>query len=66
MRQMKKWLTSLLLVVMMIIGTYFLLQTREYTSVNMAASYKKDISDTNHYAAFSDGIVRYSRDGVVY
>lgn len=51
---------------MVVSGTYLLLTNHVYSTVYKAASYKKTTSDSNQYAAFGNGIVRYSRDGVAY
>jgi len=41
-------------------------KNHSYTSVNKAAAYTNETEDNNKYAQFADGIVRYSRDGVVF
>ena len=63
---MKKWGIITVLAVMIIGGTYLLIKNQSYTAVREAASYADETSDTNRYAQFAEGIVRYSRDGVVY
>ncbi|MBU3877918.1 hypothetical protein HGO97_019120 [Faecalicatena sp. AGMB00832] len=63
---MKKWGIIAVLAVMIIGGTYLLIKNQSYTTVREAATYADETSDTNRYAQFADGIVRYSRDGVVY
>ena len=62
----KRWSIAALLIIMIVSGSYLLVKNRSYTSVRTAASYEEETSDTNRYAQFGDGIVRYSRDGIVY
>lgn len=54
------------LAVMIVGGTFLLVKNHSYTSVNKAAAYTNETEDNNKYAQFADGIVRYSRDGVVF
>ncbi len=61
-----KWLTVIILAAMALGGTYLLVLNKGYTKVELAGSYEKNTSDTNNYAAFAGGIVRYSRDGIVF
>lgn len=63
---LKRWTVTGILAIMIIGGTWLLVKNRSYTSVHEAASYEDETSDTNRYAQFADGIVRYSRDGVVF
>lgn len=61
----RKWaLAGIFLVFLVLTSSYLILSSQSYTSVYRAASYKKETSDSNRYAAFDKGIVRYSRDGV--
>lgn len=62
----KRWSIAALLIIMIVSGSYLLVKNQSYTSVHKAASYEDETSDTNRYAQFADGIVRYSRDGIVY
>lgn len=62
----RRWGMTIIIVFMIISGSYLLIKNRSYTSVKEAASYEEETSDTNRYAQFADGIVRYSRDGVVF
>ena len=62
----KKWGITIILAIMIIGGTYLLVKNQSYTKVREAANYEDETSDTNRYAQFADGIVRYSRDGVVF
>ncbi len=61
-----RWFTVIVLAAMIIGGTYLLIKNQSYTDVNIAASYERSTSDSNSYAVFANGIVRYSRDGVVF
>lgn len=62
----KRWSITVVLAVMIIGGTYLLVKNQAYTKVREAAKYEDETSDTNRYAQFADGIIRYSRDGVVF
>ncbi len=62
----KELLTYIILIAMAICGTYLLLDSKTYGTVRKADSYAKDLSDTNNYVQFADGIVRYNHDGVVF
>ena len=65
-RRRKELLTYIILIAMAICGTYLLLDSKTYGTVRKADSYAKDLSDTNNYVQFADGIVRYNHDGVVF
>ena len=65
-RRIKELLTYIILIAMAICGTYLLLDSKTYGTVRKADSYAKDLSDTNNYVQFADGIVRYNHDGVVF
>lgn len=60
----KRNMPLLVLVLMVLLGTYLLLINKSYTSVRSASVYPKSTSDTNQYEPFAGGIVRYSRDGI--
>ena len=62
----KKWLTGIVLGSMMIFGTGMLIVNHPYDTVYSTSSYKRETADSNQYAAFGKGIVRYSRDGITY
>lgn len=51
---------------MIVGGTFLLVKNHSYTSVNKAAAYTNETEDNNKYTQFADGIVRYSRDGIVF
>lgn len=61
-----KWGTAAFLTAMVIIGIYLLMRNQSYTGVNVAASYGDGTLDSNQYVQFADGLVRYSRDGIVF
>lgn len=54
------------LVILAVVGTYLLLKNKTYEKARTAIEYTRETSDNNQYAEFSNGIVRYSRDGVVF
>lgn len=62
----KRWFIGILLVIMVVGGTILLIKNQSYTKIRTAESYEKETSDTNRYVQFADGIVRYSRDGIVF
>ncbi len=64
--KIKRVATFTMLAAMTLYGTYLLVASRPYTSVQKARSYKKVTSDSNHFRAYGSGIVRYSRDGVAF
>lgn len=51
---------------MIVGGTFLLVKNHSYTSVNKAGAYTNETEDNNKYTQFADGIVRYSRDGIVF
>lgn len=61
-----QWTIRIVVAVMIVTGTCLVIENQTYTSVTTADSYKKNTEDSNQYAAFSDGMIRYSRDGVVF
>lgn len=61
-----QWTIRIVVAVMIVTGTCLVIENQTYTSVTTADSYKKNTEDSNQYAAFSEGMIRYSRDGVVF
>lgn len=61
----KKWFIIGMLTVMIVSGTYLLIKNQSYENLRIADTYVEKTSDTNRYAQFKNGIVRYSRDGIV-
>lgn len=61
----KKWVTAGLLMIMIVSGTYLLIKNQSYENLRIADTYVEKTSDTNRYSQFKNGIVRYSRDGIV-
>ncbi len=59
-------LVVIVLLALAVCGTWLLMKNQTYGTVRKASGYTNDISDTNSYAKFADGIVRYNRDGVVF
>ena len=51
---------------MIVGGTFLLVKNHSYTSVNKAGAYTNETEDNNKYTQFAEGIVRYSRDGIVF
>ena len=64
--KLKRMLVPVILAALAVCGTYLLLDNEAYGQARTAAGYKSELSDTNSYARFSNGIVRYNRDGVVF
>lgn len=65
-KKVRKYVANAFIAFMVLFGTYLLLTNHSYDSVYRSTSYKKETSDSNQYAAFQDGIVRYSRDGIAF
>ena len=61
-----KLLTNIFLAGMVLLGTYLLLTNHLYHKVSQTASYKRETSDSNRYASFRNGIIRYGRNGVTF
>lgn len=66
LKTVKRWSIVVVLVAMIAVGTFLLVKNHSYTSINKAASYTNETADNNKYIQFQEGIVRYSRDGIVY
>lgn len=62
----QKVIMAAVLAFMVILGTYLLLANHLYHTVYETASYKRETSNNNRYAAFRNGIIRYSKNGVTY
>lgn len=59
-------LSMAILVILAVCGTWLLMKNETYSQARKASAYTNELSDTNSYARFSNGIVRYNRDGVVF
>ena len=59
-------LSIAILAVLAVCGTWLLMKNQTYGQARKASGYTNELSDTNSYARFSNGIVRYNRDGVVF
>ena len=64
--KVRKILVLIILAALAVCGTYLLVDNQSYGQARTAAGYANGLSDTNSYAQFSNGIVRYNRDGVVF
>ena len=62
----RRALVPVILAALAVCGTWLLLNNQTYGRARTASSFQQDLSDTNSYVQFADGIVRYNRDGVVY
>ena len=70
-RQMKKEryekiLVRASIVLFLILGIYMIMSRITFTKTLTTMKFKEETSDSNRYAQFGKGIVRYNRDGVVY
>lgn len=65
-KRIRRWGVTGILAAMIVAGTYMLVDNQSYTKIREAASYEDVTADTNRYASFSNGFIRYSRDGVVF
>lgn len=64
--KIQKNVSRVVLAFLVISGTYLLMTNHAYDTIYRATSYTRETSDSNRYAAFQDGIIRYSRDGVAF
>lgn len=62
----RKIAVVLILVLLAVCGTYILMKNQVYGKVHTSSQYLTNLTDSSNYACFSDGIVRYNRDGVVF
>lgn len=62
----KKLIAAAFLAAMVLLGTYLLLTNHLYHDVYQTASYKRETSESNRYASFRNGIIRYGRNGVAF
>lgn len=65
-KKAEKILVTAVLAALAVCGTYLLLKNETYGQARKASGYMNEISDSNSYIRFGNGIVRYSRDGVVF
>lgn len=65
-KKAEKILVTAVLAALAVCGTYLLLKNETYGQTRKASGYTNEISDSNSYIRFGNGIVRYSRDGVVF
>ena len=65
-KKAEQMLSIAILVILAICGTWLLMKNQTYGQARKASGYTNELSDTNSYARFADGIVRYNRDGVVF
>lgn len=63
---MKKLMTVAFLAAMVLLGTYLLITNHLYHDMYQTASYKRETSESNRYASFRNGIIRYGRNGVTF
>ncbi len=61
---LKKMMTTAFLAAMVLLGTYLLITNHLYHDLYQMASYKRETSESNRYAPFRNGIIRYGRNGV--
>lgn len=64
--KVRKILAAVVLAALAVCGTYLLLKNQSYGHARTAAGYDNNTSDSNRYAHFANGIIRYNRDGVVF
>lgn len=58
-------LLSVLVVIAGIVGIYFLIKYQKYNYVEVTTVYENKNTDNSNYIQCLDGVLRYSRDGVV-
>lgn len=64
--KIRRILIMVVIILLAVCGTYLLLKNQSYGQARLAAEYENDISDSNNYASFAGGFIRYNRDGVVF
>ncbi|MCI8723464.1 MAG: hypothetical protein HFH16_07110 [Ruminococcus sp.] len=64
--RLKKLAVPVFLTGMVLLGTYLLITNHLYHKAAQTAAYKRETSDSNRYAAFRNGIIRYGRNGVTF
>ncbi len=64
--KLRRILVIVVLLILAVSGTYLLLKNQSYGHARTASEYPGDTSDASSYVQFSDGIIRYNRDGVAY
>lgn len=64
--RLKKWGLRILLGGMAVSGTWMLITNHAYHKTYRSVSYTRDAADHSDYAAFEDGMIRYTRDGVTF
>ena len=57
---------KVIVIFLVLLGIYMIFASQTYSRVIRGTKYEEKTSDTNHYKEFGKGIVRYSRDGVVF
>lgn len=62
----RRGIIYILLTLMIVCGTILLLKNQTYTKMLKVTTYEARNSDTNQYAQFEKGLVRFNRDGIVY
>lgn len=65
-RHRKRLFKGLLLVVVIVLLGYIYFERQTYENIQEVKDYSRESSDNYSYREFADGIIRYSRDGVVY
>lgn len=67
MKKRKLWkvlAAAIALIVLVLVGIYFLLQRQSYSEVEVVKYYENVSSDNPGYIQYLDGILKYTRDGV--
>ena len=59
-------LTVVTLIVAASVGIYLFIHLQTYTNVRVANTYPEAGSTDSNYKEFSEGVIRYSRDGMAY
>lgn len=63
------WRTVILgasILIVLVMSVYYVLKYQVYDNINVAAVYENKDIDTSSYVEYAGGILKYSRDGVVY
>ena len=65
-KRRRKILLAVILIAIVSVGIYLFIHLQTYTSVRVADTYTDAGSTDSNYKEFSEGVIRYSRDGMAY
>lgn len=66
LRLVKRCIVAMIALVLVLTGAYVIVSRQTYHSVHIMDTHKNKTDNGERYVRFADGILKYSRDGVVY